>query len=114
MLSKPHRILSDKDFQKIWKRGLSFYTKILGFKVLENKLGISRFGIVVGTKISKLATVRNRIKRQIREIIQEKIKKIAPGYDFVISVLPAAQGKNYEELKKDILLGLSHFNLISK
>jgi ribonuclease P protein component len=114
MLSKPHRLLSDKDFQKIWKRGLSFYTKILGFKVLENNLGVSRFGIVIGTKISKLATVRNRIKRQIREIIQEKIKKVAPGYDFVISVLPAALGKNYEELEKNVTLGLSHFNLIKK
>lgn len=114
MLSKPHRLLSDKDFQKIWKRGLSFYTKILGFKVLENKLGISRFGIVVGTKISKLATVRNRIKRQIREIIQKNLKKIAPGYDFTISALPAALGKNHDELEKDVILGLSHFNLIKK
>lgn len=114
MLSRPHRLLSDKDFQKIWKRGRSFYTEILGFKILENGRAVSRFGIVVGTKISKLATVRNRIKRQIREIIQEKIKKTAPGYDIVISVLPAALGKNYDELKKNIVSGLGHFNLINK
>ncbi len=114
MLSKPHRLLSDKEFQKIWKRGLGFYTKNLGFKVLENKLAVSRFGIVVGTKISKLATIRNRIKRQIREIIQEKIKKIAPGYDFVITVLPTALGKTYDELKKDVISGLTHFNLLNK
>ncbi len=93
---------------------MSFYTKILGFKVLENKLGISRFGIVVGTKVSKLATARNRLKRQIREIIQEKIKKITPGYDFVISALPAALGKTHKELEKEIISGLSHFNLLRK
>lgn len=114
MLSKPHRLLSEKDFQKIWKRGQSFYTKMLGFKLLENSLAVSRFGIVIGTKISKLATVRNRTKRQIREVIQEKIKKIAPGYDLVITVLPAALGKTYDALKKDVVSGLNHFNLINK
>ncbi|MFA5128941.1 MAG: ribonuclease P protein component [Patescibacteria group bacterium] len=114
MLPKPHRLLSEKDFQKIWKRGRSFYTKMLGFKLLENSLTVSRFGIVIGTKISKLATVRNRTKRQIREIIREKIKKIAPGYDLVITVLPATLGKTYDELKKDVISGLNHFNLINK
>lgn len=114
MLPKQHRLLRDKDFQKIWKRGRSFYTKILGFKILENGRAVSRFGIVVGTKVSKLATMRNRLKRQIREIIQEKINQIAPGYDLVISALPSASGKKYEELKNDILSGLKHFNLIKK
>jgi ribonuclease P protein component len=114
MLSRPHRLLSDKDFQKIWKRGLSFYTKILGFKVLENNLETSRFGIVVGTKTSKLATARNRIKRQLREIIREKMKKIPPGYDFIVTALPGALEKNYDELKKDVILCLNHFKLLNK
>lgn len=114
MLAKPHRLLSDKDFQKIWKRGLGFYTKNLGFKVLQNNLSVSRFGIVVGTKISKLATARNRLKRQIREIVKEKIKEIPPGYDFVITVLPATLGKTHKDLKGDIISGLGHFNLTKK
>ncbi len=114
MLPKPHRLLSDKDFQKIWKRGLGFYTKNLGFRVLQNNLSVSRFGIVVGTKISKLATVRNRLKRQIREIIKEKMGKIPPGYDFVITVLSGAPGKTHEDLKKDVISGLEHFNLTKK
>lgn len=111
MLPKPHRLLADKDFQKIWKRGQSFYTKNLGFKVLANSLNVSRFGISVGTKVSKHATERNLLKRQIREIIRPKIKKIAPGYDVVIAILPAALGKKYAELEKEVNAGLKHFKL---
>jgi len=112
MLPKPHRLLSDKDFQKTWKRGASFYTKTLGFKISQNGLGVSRFGIVVSTKVSKLATVRNRLKRQIREIIHEKIREIAPGYDLVISVLPGALDKKYPELEKEVSAGLKHFKIV--
>ena len=112
MLPKPHRLLSDKDFQKTWKRGMSFYTKTLGFKILQNGLAVSRFGIVVSTKVSKLATVRNRLKRQIREIIQERIKEISPGYDLVVSLLPAAVEKKHQELEKEVSAGLKHFKIV--
>jgi ribonuclease P protein component len=112
MLPKQHRLRSDKDFQKIWKRGLSFYTKILGFKLLGNNLEFSRIGIVVGNKISKKATVRNKLKRQLREIIGPELGKIKSGYDLIISVLPAATDKTYHELEKAVFVGLSHFKLL--
>lgn len=112
MLPDKNRLKKDADFQKTWKRGASFYTKTLGFKILQNGLSVSRFGIVVSTKISKLATVRNRLKRQLREIIHEKIKEIYPGYDLVISALPTAAGKEYVELEKEIDAGLKHFKIV--
>ena len=111
MLTKRHRLLADKDFQKIWKRGRSFYAKNLGFKILTNSLGVSRFGISVGIKVSKRATDRNRLKRQIREIINSKMGKITPGFDIVITVLPAALGKKYVELLKDVESGLKYFKI---
>lgn len=111
MLPKAHRLLSDKDFQATWKRGRSFYTKILGFKVLGNRLAVSRFGIVVGNKISKKSTDRNRLKRQLREILQAQIGKISPGYDLVITALPAALGKSYQNLEKETLTGLKYFKI---
>lgn len=112
MLKKKYRLLNEKDFQKIWKRGRSFYTKILGFKVFKNDLDLSRFGIVVGNKISKKATIRNKIKRQLREIIGKKIEEIAPGYDLVITALPEILGKKHGELETDVALGLKNLNLL--
>jgi ribonuclease P protein component len=111
MLPKTNRLLSDKDFQKIWKRGRSFYTKSLGFKILPNQLPVSRFGISVGLKVSKRATDRNRLKRQVREIIGSKIGKIAPGFDLVVTILPTALGKKYAELEKEFDAAINFFKL---
>jgi len=112
MLAKQHRLLRDADFQKIWKQGKSFYTKSLGFKLLKNNLTVSRFGIVIGTKISKKSTIRNKIKRQLSEIIRLKLKEIALGYDLIIIALPSVIGKDYQELEKEIQSALKHFNIL--
>ncbi len=114
MLPKTNRLLSDKEFQKIWKRGQSFYTKILGFKILGNKLSVSRIGIVVGNKVSPLATKRNEIKRRLREIFRAKMKSLIPGFDLVVLVLPPALGKSYRELEKEVAAGIAHFKLLAK
>lgn len=111
MLPKQHRLSAEKDFQATWKRGRSFYTKILGFKILENRLAVSRFGIVVSNKVSAKATDRNRLKRQLREILQTKIGKISPGYDLVVTALPAALGQTYQTLKKEMADGLKNFKI---
>jgi ribonuclease P protein component len=111
MLPKLYRLLADKDFQKIWKKGRSFYAKNLGFKVLTNSLDVSRFGISVGLKVSKRATDRNRLKRQLREILSSKIGQITPGFDIIITVLPVALGKTYAELQKDVEAGLKYFKI---
>jgi ribonuclease P protein component len=51
-------------------------------------LEVNRFGILVSTKISKKAVVRNRIKRKIRGALKSLESKLENGYDFVILTLP--------------------------
>lgn len=114
MLPKNNRLLKKEDFQKTWKSGQSFYTKNLGFKILINKTLSLRLGVIVGNKISKLATVRNKIKRQIREIIRLHKEKITPGYDLVIITLPGIMEKSFHEIEKDILFALNRLRIIQK
>lgn len=112
MLPKKYRLVKDTDFRKIWSQGKAFHTKILNFKLLKNNLAVSRFGIIVGSKISKKSTVRNKIKRCLSEILRLHINQIAPGFDLVINVLPAAVGKNYKRLEKEVLAALQYFKMI--
>jgi ribonuclease P protein component len=114
MLPKENRILKKEDFQKAWKGGQSFYTKNLGFKLLNNKTPSLRLGVIVGNRISKLATARNKIKRRVREIIRLNKEKIIPGYDLVIIALPDILKKSFEEIEKDILFALNRFKIIKK
>ncbi|MFA5109620.1 MAG: ribonuclease P protein component [Patescibacteria group bacterium] len=111
MLKKGNRISKNKEFDRVFKAGQSFYSKVLGFKAAPTDLDAFRLGVLINTKISKKAVVRNRFKRQIRQIIQNRLDKLKPGYDLVIIVLPLILDKNFQELEKNIETGLKRLNL---
>jgi len=105
MLKKENRIRLDKEFDRVFKAGQSFYGKEIGLKIAKNDLALSRFGILINTKVSKKAVVRNKIKRQIRAIIEANLESIAGGYDLVIIVFPQILDKNFVEIEKILLNG---------
>jgi ribonuclease P protein component len=111
MLEKKNRINLDKEFDRVFKTGQSFYAKVFGLKAIDNKLEYSRFGLLVGLKVSKKAVIRNKIKRQIRSIISQEIPILKNGKDVVIVVLPLILDKNFEEIKKLLKNGLLKLDL---
>jgi len=113
MLAKPYRLTKEKDFQKIFKSGKSLFSTILRLKVLPNSLSLSRFAIVVSGKVSKKAIIRNRLKRQISEVIRLNLNSIKKGYDIVVIVKPDMIGKSYEEIEKTVKISLAKLGLIS-
>ncbi len=102
MPAKQFRLVKEKDFKKIFKLGKSSYAKIFSVKFLANDLKNNRYGIVISSKVSKKAVERNRLKRQIREIIHEFDKNLASGFDIVIVVFPAALNKEYGFIKSEL------------
>jgi ribonuclease P protein component len=102
MLAKNSRLKKNKEFDLVFKEGKTTYGSILGIKVRENQLGINRFGVLLSTKVSKLAVTRNIYKRRIKDILKNQNLKIKTGYDCVIIVLPAIIGKSYQEIEADI------------
>ncbi len=102
MLTETHRLLKKKDFDKTFKQGKSFYGKFLGVKVLANKGEANRFGMVISSKVSKKAVERNKLKRQIREILQLLNQKIKPGFDLVVITAPSILGQNYQSIKMEL------------
>ena len=63
MLPRENRLKRDKDFQTLFKSGQGVYGSICGAKWQKNKLNLARIAVVVGTKVSKKAVVRNRLRR---------------------------------------------------
>lgn len=106
MLQPANRLKSDRDFKKVLKFGRSFYSQNLKVKILKNSLNYSRFGFVIGTKISKSAVVRNRLKRQVREVIRLLFKdgKIQNGFDVVMMIAIGIKDKKYEEIQNEVVL----------
>jgi ribonuclease P protein component len=102
MLPHINRLTKKKEFDNVFKNGFGTYNKAIGIKAINNNLGINRYGIIVSTKISKSAVIRNKIKRQIREIIKDEILKYNISKDYIIITLPPVKELNLIEVKKII------------
>ena len=100
----PKNTLSKKkDLDQIFKTGLSFYCPFLGLKYLANKLEFNRLAIIISLKVSKSAVVRNKIKRQIREIIRNDLPKIEGFYDIVVIVRKGSETMTFFEIREALL-----------
>ncbi len=102
MLSKENRLKKKKDFERVFKNGKGFREGFLFLKIIPNNLGINRFGFMVGKRLSKRATVRNRVRRKISEIVRLKLKDIKHGIDAVFVVFPGMGKNDLWEIEKII------------
>lgn len=62
----------------------------------------TRIGISISQKVSKLAVIRNRIKRQIRAAVRHMLPRISPGWLVVIVVLQGAQECDYAQILREL------------
>ncbi|MCH7492107.1 ribonuclease P protein component [Patescibacteria group bacterium] len=102
MLPQHSRITKQADWHHIHRRGMVTQSKDLVLKKVRNELKRSRFGIIVGTKVSKRATERNLIKRRIRAIIAAHSDKVKDSFDIIFITRPSIKGKKYTELEEQI------------
>lgn len=111
MLPKENRLTHKKDFDKIFKEGKGFFAGSIGIKSAPNDFVYSRFGIIVSNKVSKKAVVRNKLRRQIREIIRLNLKNIKNGMDVAIICNPGLEKKEYKEIENELLQILKRVKL---
>ncbi len=111
MLKKSNRITKDKEFDRAFKTGQSFYTKLFGIKAADNGLESVRLGVLVSTKVSKKAVIRNKLKRQIREITRRELPALKNGKDIVIIVFQQILDKKFEEIQESLISGLKKLRL---
>lgn len=113
MLTRKHRLTKQKDFDNVFKRGHSFFVKEVGIKVARNDLDCSRFGFVVSNKVSKKATVRNEIKRRLREVVRLALPEIREGIDGVVVARPGIGELDYREIEERVIKCLRNLRLLS-
>lgn len=94
-------IIKTNEFNFIFEKGKLNKTKFLIIKTINLDNDIFRVGISVPKKSFKLAVVRNKVKRQIRSIID--IHGFKNGDSLIIVKNNYNHGKDYQDLKKDIL-----------
>ena len=105
-MQRRHRLSRSRDFDAVYRHGRSTSTRYLTlhwFAREDGDGGAPRLGLAVPKAVGG-ATVRNRVKRQLREIWRVRLDagKVAPTYDYVLSVRPglpeAAEARGHEWL----------------
>ena len=105
-MNRRHRLSRSRDFDAVYRHGRSVSTRYLTlyrFERPEDESGEPRLGLAV-PKAAGPAVVRNRIKRQLREIVRAKLESVPTTNDYVLVVrqgLPEAAEANGHEWLAD-------------
>lgn len=102
MLPPAHRLTRRRDFARVSAAGKSVYTPTLRLRWVFTGRKASRLAVVVSTRVSKHATKRNRLRRQLRAVLREQLPHVKPGFDAVLSAAPPALGRSYGVLGKEV------------
>lgn len=83
----------------VYSQGKTWVSGPVVIKILPNSLDFSRYGLSVSKRVGNAVT-RNRIKRQIREILRKV--RLTPGWDMIVIARPSVNSVSYNNLQKTI------------
>jgi ribonuclease P protein component len=111
-VQRRNRLSRSRDFDTVYRQGRSVSTRFLTLYWFSRSeaVGEPRLGFAVPKAVGN-AVIRNRIKRQLREIVNERLETVPQVNDYVLVVrkgLPeATEANGYEWLtaRVDEVLG---------
>ncbi len=129
MLQPENRLTKVRDFNLVMKHGRWLSGRFLRVKWLKladfqnhfpKKEDVDKFkkqlklAIIVGVKVSKSAVKRNRLKRQMREVVRLLLKDscLSEGYYLMLMAQKEMLDKNYAEISEEIKLLLGKIKLL--
>lgn len=106
MISKQNRFHGHRSLNYVYGKGQAVRGEFISLRYADNKRDDYRLAVVVSRKVSKLAVVRNRIRRRIYEIVREHRRDSKANWrkDLVISVFDERiAAMPAEELRSSVL-----------
>ena len=97
-MQRRNRLSRSRDFDAVYRQGRSVSTRFLTLYWFsrDEQVGEPRLGFAVPKTVGN-AVVRNRIKRQLREIVRARLEAMPATNDYVLVVrkgLPEASEQN--------------------
>jgi ribonuclease P protein component len=96
-MERRYRLAASADFQRTRQQGKCWSHRLVILCALRNNLDHSRFGFAASRRIGK-ATVRNRARRRMREVVRLERASIVQGFDMVIIARPPIVQATYAEI----------------
>ena len=110
-MNKEHIVKSNIDFQRIIKNNKPYKYKDYIIYLEKTNEENYRFGFSVGKKIGHAVT-RNKIKRQLRNIVRKK--DYQNGFNCIIIVGSNILKKSFQQMEEDLYKVLTNMNLIKE
>lgn len=99
MFPKERRLRKSADIILVLRKGRRYKVPALTCYFLAKPGTLGRVGVIVDTKVSKKAVVRNLLKRRIRTVLESNG---IPEGDLVIRVAHGAAETTFEELSQQL------------
>lgn len=103
VLSKKYRLTDKSEIEKVFKKGKILNSDSFLIRFFSNQLVFSKFTVIVSSKISKKAVIRNKIRRRLREITRLNILKIKSGHNFIVIAKPKILNQKRGELMESVV-----------
>lgn len=98
-------------FRRAYAKGKSAVTPTVVLYARKNGLDHNRLGLTVGTKVGK-ATVRNRVRRRLKESYRLREETVKTGYDLVIVARSSAVEARFPLLDRHLSSVLKRLELL--
>jgi len=112
VLKRIFRLTDNKDFQTVYRRGRYVASPLFSVNMLPNRLGLTKVGVVVNKKVSKKATDRNAVKRQVREIVRQQFTNLKKGQNVVITVRQPALAADCKKMEHELRTSFKKLELL--
>ncbi len=99
-------------FRRAYAKGKSAVTPTVVLYARKNGQSFNRLGLTVGTKVGK-ATVRNRVRRRLKESYRLREGTVKTGYDIVIVARAAAADARFSLLDRHLASLLKRLELLA-
>ena len=106
MLPKEFRLHKDKDIKGLAKIGQTFFLPEFIIKYQKQDNNDLKIGFVVSTKVDKRAAARNKLKRQMRQAIHDKLSDIKKGHFILIIAKKKALELDFATISKQLEFAL--------
>lgn len=102
MLPKSRRLRLTRDFERVFAKGKALYGHYFKIRLNPSSRSLSRFAVVVSSKVHKRAVVRNRIRRRAWSVLANIHLLTPASSDIAIIALPPAASADFTEIAKEI------------
>lgn len=101
-MKKINIVRSNEEFNLVMSKGICLKNKYFVLYFMNNKLDRYRFGISVGKKVCN-AVNRNKLKRQVRNILDYYKNLYSNSKDYIIIVRKNSLDEKYSILEENLV-----------